>query len=50
VDWKLGVNYALSNGFVLGLAYIDTNRDYVGATPGRKISSSTGVLSLSKSF
>ena len=49
VDWKLGVSYAFSNGFVLGLAYIDTNRDYAGAT-GRKISSSTGVLSLSKSF
>lgn len=50
VDWKLGVTYAFSNGFVGGLSYIDTNRDYAGFVPGRKISSSTVVLSLSKSF
>ncbi len=48
-DWKLGVTYAFSNGFVAGLTYVDTNRDYAGAT-GRKISSSTGVFSLSKTF
>lgn len=53
VDWKLGATYTLSNGFVLGLAYIDTNRDFTGGTAAlssRKISSSTAVLSLSKTF
>lgn len=49
VDWKLGVTYALPNGFVAGLAYIDTNRDYAGVG-GTKISGSTAVLSLSKTF
>lgn len=48
-DWKLGVTYAFSNGFVAGLSYIDTNREYGGAT-GKKISGSTAVLSLSKTF
>lgn len=53
VDWKLGATYALPNGFVLGLSYIDTNRDFTGGTAAltsRKISSSTAVLSLSKTF
>ncbi len=49
VDWKLGVTYTFSNGFVAGLSYIDTNKDYGGAT-GKKISGSTGVLSLTKAF
>ena len=48
-DWKLGATYTFSNGFVAGLAYIDTNRDYAGVT-GKKISSSTGVFTLSKTF
>lgn len=48
-DWKLGVTYTFANGFVAGLAYIDTNRDYAGAD-GSKISGSTALLSLSKTF
>lgn len=48
-DWKLGATYSFSNGFVLGVAYIDTNREYPGAT-GKKISNATGVVSLSKTF
>ena len=53
VDWKLGATYTLANGFVLGLSYIDTNKDFTGGTAAlssRKISSSTAVLSLSKTF
>lgn len=49
VDWKLSVAYTFGNGFVAGLAYIDTNRDYLGVG-GRKISDSTAVVSLSKAF
>ena len=50
LDWKLGVTYGFSNGFVMGLSYIDTdNDDIVGAT-GKDISKSTAVLSLSKTF
>lgn len=49
IDWKLGVTYTFESGFVAGLSYIDTNRDYLGAA-GKKISSSTAVLSLSKTF
>lgn len=49
VDWKLGVTYTFENGFVAGLAYIDTNRQYLGAS-GRKISDSTALLSLGKAF
>ncbi len=50
-DWKLGVTYTFANGFVAGLAYVDTNRDYASVAPGaRKISSSTGVFSLAKTF
>ena len=48
-DWKLGVTYALPNSFVLAASYIDTNRNYPGAT-GHKISNATGVLSISKTF
>jgi uncharacterized protein (TIGR02001 family) len=49
VDWKLAVSYTFSSGFVATLAYIDTNRDYLGVG-GTEISDSTAVLSLSKSF
>lgn len=49
VDWKLGVTYSFPNGFVAGLSYIDTNRDYAGVG-GTKISGSTAVLSLAKTF
>lgn len=49
VDWKLGVTYGFSNGIVAAVSYIDTNRNLAGAT-GRKISSSTGVVSISKTF
>lgn len=53
IDWKLGVTYTFSSGFVAGLSYIDTNRDFTGGTAAlsnRKISSSAAVLSLSKTF
>jgi uncharacterized protein (TIGR02001 family) len=51
-DWKLGVTYDLS-GWVLGAAYIDTNRDFTGGTAAfdnRNIGGSTLVLSVTKSF
>ena len=50
IDWKLGATYGLSNGFVLGLAYIDTDNDEILGATGKKISKATGVLSLSKAF
>ncbi len=50
VDWKLGVTYTFGNGFVAGLSYIDTSKEFAGSVPGRKISNATGVLSLSKTF
>ena len=50
-DWKLGVTYTFANGYVAGLAYVDTNRDVASPAAGnRKITSSTGVLTLSKTF
>jgi uncharacterized protein (TIGR02001 family) len=49
IDYKLGVTYDLS-GFIVGLSYIDTNRDLAGARPNRNISDGTGVLSISKTF
>ena len=51
-DWKLGVTYTL-DGWVFGLAYIDTNRSYTGGTAAltnRDIAGATGVLSVSKTF
>jgi len=51
-DWKLGVTYDLS-GFILGAAYVGTNRDLTGGTAAssnRNLSGDTVVLSLSKSF
>lgn len=53
VDWKLGATYTFANGFVVGLSYIDTNRDFTGgvaAANNRSISDSTVVVSLSKTF
>ena len=52
-DYKLGATYTTGNGFVVGLAYISTNRDLTGgvaAFNNRNISNGTAVLSLSKSF
>jgi uncharacterized protein (TIGR02001 family) len=51
-DWKLGVTYDAS-GWVLGAAYIGTNRNVTGGTAAatlRNISNDTVVLSVSKSF
>ena len=48
-DWKLGITYALPNSFVAAVSYVDTNREYLGAT-GHKVSNATGVVSISKSF
>ena len=51
-DWKIGVTYDLS-GFLLGAAYVGTNRDLTGGTAAptnRNISNDTVVLSVSKSF
>ena len=50
VDWRLGITYTFSNGFVAGLSYVDTNRDYAGFVPNREISDSTVVFNLSKTF
>jgi uncharacterized protein (TIGR02001 family) len=51
-DWKVGVTYDLS-GFLLGAAYVGTNRDLTGGTASltnRNISNGTVVVSVSKSF
>jgi uncharacterized protein (TIGR02001 family) len=49
-DWKLGGTYTIDS-WVLGLAYISTNRDLAGYTsPGKNISNGTAVVSVSKSF
>ena len=51
-DWKVGVTYDLS-GFILGAAYVGTNRDLTGGTASlsnRNISNGTVVVSVSKSF
>ena len=51
-DWKIGVTYDLS-GFLLGAAYVGTNRDLTGGTAAlsnKNISNDTVVLSVSKSF
>jgi uncharacterized protein (TIGR02001 family) len=50
VDYKIGGTYTI-DGWVLGLAYIATNRDYQGSAPDNKnISNGTAVVSVSKSF
>ncbi len=49
-DWKLGGTYTV-DGWVIGLAYIATNRNYAGATVTTKnISDGTAVLSVAKTF
>jgi uncharacterized protein (TIGR02001 family) len=51
-DWKLGVTYDLK-GWILGAAYVDTNRSFTAGTAAlenRDIASSTLLLSVSKSF
>jgi uncharacterized protein (TIGR02001 family) len=52
VDYKLGVTYDLS-GWLLGAAYVSTNRDLTGGTAAlsnRNISNGTVVLSVSRTF
>ena len=51
-DYKLGGTYTIE-GFVLGAAFVGTNRDYSFGTAslsGRNISDNTFVVSVSKSF
>jgi uncharacterized protein (TIGR02001 family) len=51
-DWKLGVTYDLK-GWILGAAYVDTNRSFTGGTAAaenRDIGNSTLLLSVSKTF
>ena len=49
-DWKLGGTYTVDS-WVLGLAYISTNRDLAGYTsPSKNISNGTAVVSVTKSF
>jgi len=51
-DWKLGGTYTV-DGWVIGLAYIATNRDYTAGTAAysnKNISNATAVLSVSKTF
>lgn len=51
-DYKVGGTYTI-DGFVLGAAFVGTNRDYsfgTAAASGRNISDNTFVVSVSKSF
>lgn len=50
-DYKIGVTYDLS-GFVLGTAYIGTNRDgiFFGPQSGKDLAKGTAVVSVIKSF
>jgi uncharacterized protein (TIGR02001 family) len=51
-DWKLGGTYTI-DGWVIGLAYIATNRDLTygtAALANKNISGATGVLSVAKIF
>ncbi len=51
-DWKLGVTYTI-DGWVIGLAYVATNRDLTGGTAAltnRNISGNTAVASVTKTF
>ena len=49
-DYKLGGTYTI-DGWVLGLAYVSTNRDIRGYTDSSKnISNGTAVVSVTKSF
>ena len=49
VDYRLGVTRDVS-GFVLGAAWVGTNRDLAGSVAGRNISGDTLVLSVGKTF
>lgn len=62
-DWKLGINYDIGSGWILGAAYVDTNAKesfyrYFNGTPSgstspdsvKDISSGTAVVSIGKSF
>ena len=50
VDYKIGGTYTI-DGWVLGLAYVATNRDYQGSAPDNKnISNGTALVSVSKTF
>ncbi len=51
-DYKLGGTYTI-DGWVLGLAYVSTNRDLsfgTASASGRNISNGTALLSVTKSF
>jgi uncharacterized protein (TIGR02001 family) len=51
-DYKVGGTYTI-DGFVLGAAFVGTNRDYsfgTAASSGKNISDNTFVVSVSKSF
>jgi len=51
-DWKIGATYTL-DGWVVGLAYVATNRDLTGGTAAltnSNISGNTAVLSVAKTF
>lgn len=51
-DWKIGATYTV-DGWVFGLAYVDTNRNYTAGTAAltnRNISDATAVVSVSKTF
>ena len=51
-DWKIGGTYTV-DGWVIGLAYVDTNRSYTCGTASltnKDISGPTGVLWVSKTF
>jgi uncharacterized protein (TIGR02001 family) len=52
-DYKIGATYAVDGGWVLGAAYVGTNRDYsfgTAAVSGKNISDGTLVVSIGKSF
>jgi uncharacterized protein (TIGR02001 family) len=51
-DYKLGGTYTI-DGWVLGLAYVSTNRDIPGSAftdPNKNISNGTALVSVTKSF
>ena len=49
-DYKLGGTYTV-DGWVFGLAYVSTNRDFAGVTdPNKNISNGTALVSVTKSF
>lgn len=50
VDYKIGGTYTI-DGWVLGLAYVTTNRDYQGSSPDNKnISNGTALVYVTKTF